>query len=298
MENAIDTIQLNFSKESLQLLNICLGIIMFGVALGLRISSFTNVLRHPTKLLVGVACQFLVLPLLTLALIYIIQPQASIALGMLLVAACPGGNISNFMVSFAKGNTALSVSLTAFATIAAVVATPINFAIWGNAYAPASQLLQTISVSPLDMVQAVVVLLGIPLALGLTVAEKLPTVAEKIVVPIRYLSIVIFAGFIAFALVANADYFKQYIFVVAGIVFIHNAIALSSGFVIAKLILKNTTDARAIAIETGIQNSGLGLVLIFNFFNGLGGMAIIAAWWGVWHIISGLTIATFWRYRQ
>lgn len=220
------------------------------------------------------------------------------ALGLILVAACPGGNISNFIVHRAGGNTALSVSLTAAATIFAIVMTPFNLAFWGDLYPPAASLVRETSVSPLQMAGTVAILLLLPLALGMVVNARFPKLTERMRGPMRILSLAIFAVFVLAALAANWRYFLDYVGVVAGIVFLHNGLALAGGYFLAAAGGLNEADRRAVSIETGIQNSGLGLVLIFNFFNGLGGMAIVAAWWGVWHILSGLLLAAWFRRRD
>ncbi|MCK5169160.1 MAG: bile acid:sodium symporter family protein, partial [Bacteroidales bacterium] len=248
----------------------------------------------------GIAAQFFLLPFLTLSLVLILDPTPGIALGMILVAACPGGNISNFMTSLAKGNTELSVSLTAVADVSALIMTPFNFAFWGEIYATiyskGSGLLIPIEIDPIEMFKTMFILLGIPLTIGMLFSYKFPKITSKIVKPIKIASIVIFASYIVGALALNWEYFYKYVHLVFLIVLIHNALALSTGFSIAKLFKLSKNNIRTITIETGIQNSGLALVLIFNpnLFNGNGSMAFIAALWGIWHIISGLGIATFW----
>ena len=109
---------------------------------------------------------------------------------------------------------------------------------------------------------------------------------------------VVFALFVVGALAANFKHFMEYIQFVVVVVFIHNGLALVTGFSLSTLLGLNSRDRRAVTFEMGIQNSGLGLILIFNLFNGLGGMAIITAWWGIWHIVSGLALATFWSKRD
>jgi BASS family bile acid:Na+ symporter len=110
----------------------------------------------------------------------------------------------------------------------------------------------------------------------------------------KLFSMVVFALFVVGALAANFQHFMKYIQFVVVVVLIHNGLALVTGFSLSTLLRLNERDRRAVTFEMGIQNSGLGLILIFNLFDGLGGMAIITAWWGIWHIISGLTLATFW----
>ncbi len=290
----IDSIQIHFSQEALWLLNLCLAIIMFGVALDISPSDFKRLWRNPKSSLLGVTSQFVILPALTFGLILILQPTPSIALGMIMVAACPGGNISNFMTHLSGGNTALSVSLTAFATIAAIFMTPFNLQFWGSLYQPTAAILQTVSINPLDIFKTIALILGLPLMLGMWWRIYQPELAKKMTKWLKPLSILIFLGFVAVAFSLNFDVFKKVIHLVILIVLIHNAAALSSGYLLARMFSLPLEDQKTLSIETGIQNSGLGLLLIFTFFEGLGGMTIVAAWWGIWHILSGLAISWFW----
>ena len=290
----IDSIQIHFSQEALWLLNLCLAIVMFGVALDISPSDFKRLWGSPKSSILGVVSQFIILPALTFGLILILQPKPSIALGMIMVAACPGGNISNFMTHLSGGNTALSVSLTAFATIAAIFMTPFNLQFWGNLYEPTASILRTVSINPLDIFKTIALILGLPLILGMWWRSYQPTIAQKMAKWLKPLSILIFMGFVAVAFSLNYDIFKKVIHLVILIVLIHNAVALSSGYLLARIFSLPLADQKTLTIETGIQNSGLGLLLIFTFFEGLGGMTIIAAWWGIWHILSGLAISWYW----
>ncbi len=299
----LDTIHLNFSPESLKLLNITIAFIMFGVALDLKLSRFKHVFLFPKPTLLGWASQFFVMPLMTFLLVLLINPTPGVALGMILVAACPGGNLSNFMTNHARGNTELSVTLTAISDFSAFIMTPLNFAFWGGLYARfyhrGSDMVLPIEIDALEMIKTMVVILGIPLLIGMLFAKYFPVITDKIKKPIKILSLVIFASYVVIALAKNFHYFLDYIHLIFLIVLIHNTLAFLSGYSIATLFKLKRQDVRTITIETGIQNSGLGLVLIFNpnLFNGIGSMAFIAAFWGIWHIISGLTVSTIWSYR-
>ena len=295
----LDKIRLNLGEGNMFVINITLAFIMFGVALNMNKKGFKLVLIHPKALFVGVLSQFLLLPALTYVLILILKPSPSIALGMVLVAACPGGNVSNFICSLAKGNLELSVAMTAVATIAAVVMTPINFAFWGGLYASSSGLVVPINIDWWQMSKVVLLLLGLPIALGMTVRRFFPKVAKKMDTPMRYFSILFFIALVLGAIVQNYTYFSVYVKLVVGIVLLHNLLAFATGFSFSTLMGLAERDRRSITIETGIQNSGLALVLIVNpnLFNGLGGMAFIAAFWGVWHIVSGMLIGGYWNYR-
>lgn len=294
MQQEIDSVRLNFNDSSLWILNVCLGIIMFGVALNLHLRDFREIIRHPKPILLGILSQFVALPALTFVVVWIMEPTASLALGMMLVAACPGGNISNFMSQMAGGNTALSVSLTAFSSIMAIIFTPLNLQLWGSLYAPTAGLLQEVSLNPMDVFQTILLILGIPLLLGMWVNHRWPRIAEMLVRYLRPLSILIFAGFVIIAFNNNMDIFLEYIQVILLLVLFHNALAFFTGYTVGSLGRLSFADRKTLTIETGIQNSGLGLLLVFSFFDGLGGMAIIAGWWGIWHIISGLSLASFW----
>ncbi len=305
---AFDHIRLNFSPAGLQVLNIALAFVMFGVALEIKLEHFKKLLQNPISAFVGVFSQFVVLPFLTFVLAVLLKDfiTPTIALGMILVAACPGGNVSNFISSLAKGNVALSVSLTAIATMAAVFMTPLNFSLWGNLYthflahSNASQLVRPLHIDTLQMFQTVFLILGIPLVLGIFVNTKFPDFTQKITKAIKRLSILLFAVIVVIAFAKNFHHFLVVIKYIFLIVLVHNALALASGYYMARIFKRPVVDRRTISIETGIQNSGLALVLIFNpkIFPPdleLGGMAIIAAWWGIWHIVAGLTLAGIWN---
>jgi BASS family bile acid:Na+ symporter len=216
---------------------------------------------------------------------------------MFLVAACPGGNVSNFLTSLAKGNVALSVSLTAVSSVAAIFLTPFNFSFWAGNYPPTAQLLQEVRLETLDVFLTIGLILGIPLLLGILTTSKFPELAKKLAKGIKPLSLVIFGALVLLALLGNYELFIVYIGAIFLWVLGHNFVGLASGFLTAKLARLPMKDVKTITIETGIQNSGLGLVLIFSFFSGLGGMALITAWWGIWHLISGILLASIWNNR-
>ena len=297
MQQELDTIILDFDSENLFFLNLTLAVIMFGVSLNITVSDFSRIIKKPKSVLIGVLSQFILLPAFTFLLVSIIKPIPSIALGMFMVAACPGGNISNFMTNYAKGNAALSVSLTAIATLLGIVMVPLNFQLWSGLYEPTSNLINTISISPLEMVKVISLLL-VPLILGMLVRNYFPKFALKTAPFFKIGSILFFMALIILALSKNITVFKNYIHYVFIIVLVHNILAFTLGYSIASIFGLSKRDRRTLAIETGIQNSGLGMLLIFSFFDGLGGMALLAAFWGIWHIISGLTIATFWSKKR
>jgi len=301
----LDHVRLNFSPSGLVFLNIALSFIMFGVALDIKVENFEEILRKPKSAIVGFISQAFLLPAFTFLLVLLLNPTPTIALGMILVAACPGGNISNFISSMARGNVALAVSLTAISTSVAIFFTPFNFALWGNLYInfynahSAAELVRPLEIDKYQMFQTVFILLGIPVIVGLLVSKKFPKLTEKIKKPINKGSLLFFVLMVITMLSANFSQFISYVHLVFIFVLLQNGLAMATGYYFGKLNKLSQTDQRTLAIETGIHNSGLALALIFNpkIFPPemeLGGMAIIAAWWGIWHIISGLTIAYFW----
>ena len=298
----IDSIQVNLNAGGMNTINIILAFVMYGVALGIKPQIFVDVFRKPKSVLLGMLCQLVLLPAFTCGLAILLTGWISpmMGLGMILVAACPGGNISNFMSSLGKANIELSVSLTAISTALAVFLTPFNFWLWGTLYLNSAAVTADIPrlVIPLmDVFKTIFILLGIPLVLGILTSQFLPKVANALKKPLQWLSIVIFLALVVLSFSSNIDAFLvsvKYIFIV---VLIHNLLALGIGYSVGTIAKVPFRDRRTLTIETGIQNSGLGLVLllgtsIFANFPPHGGMLVITAWWGIWHIISGLTVAT------
>jgi BASS family bile acid:Na+ symporter len=305
---ALNSVTINFGQEGMTIVNIILAFVMFGVALSIKTKTFKEVFTKPKSVIVGIVLQWVALPAVTfaiaLALSSFITPM--IALGMILVASCPGGNISNFISSLSKGNIELSVSMTAITTAAAPIVTPVNFFLWGTLY---SQIISVngdipVLVIPfMPMLEQILLLLGVPIVLGLLFARYFPDATKKITKPAQVLSILLFVGMVVVSFAQNFQILLDNIFYVFFIVLIHNACALSTGFFGGRLAKLPAKDVRSLTVEIGIQNSGLGLVLLFNpaifppdIWQGhYGGMLFITAWWGIWHIVSGLIIAHLFR---
>ena len=268
---------------------------MFGVALGIDTSDFKKIKRAPRAVAAGAISQMVLLPAVTFLIILIARPYPAIALGMVLVAACPGGNISNFISSISRADVALSVTLTAITTLLSPIFTPLNFSFWADLLPGTRHFRLQFELSYLDMLRTVLLLLVLPLAAGILFKKHFARLTRAVEKPIRLLSILILMGFIGVALFNNFDVFRSYLYVAFVLVLVHNASAIGTGYLTGKIARLDTPMRRTLAIETGIQNSGLALIIIFNFFGGNGGMAIIAAWWGVWHILSGLILAAVFR---
>ena len=299
--HVIDQIQVNLNAGGMNTINIILAFVMFGVALGIKPGVFIEVFRKPKSVLLGVLCQLVLLPAFTCLLAILLSGWISpmMGLGMILVASCPGGNISNFMSSLAKANIELSVSLTAISTSLAVLMTPFNFWLWGNAYlhfAPVAHEIPTLAIPLWDVFKTIFILLGVPLALGILTSRFLPKVANALKKPLQRISILFFIAMVFLSFASNMDAFLHCVKYIFLVVFIHNLLALSIGYSVGTIFRVPKKDRKTLTIETGIQNSGLGLVPLlgtplFTNFPPHGGMLVITAWWGIWHIISGLTVA-------
>lgn len=294
----LDQVRLNFNPTGIAIINGAIGLMMLGVALELKIDDFKRILSSPKAPAIGLAAQFLLLPAFTFLLVLIIRPFPSMALGMMLVAACPGGNLSNIITYLAKGNCAVSISMTAVSTIFAIFMTPLNVSFWGSMNSGTASILKQVSLNPIDVFVTVFIILGIPMTIGMTIGHFMPNLANKIRRPFKIFSLIFFIVIVCGALGANWHNFIKYIGLVVFAVFLHNALALNIGYWSGKIAKLDERDCRAVSIEVGIQNSALGLVLVFNFFDGLGGMAILVAWWGIWHIIAGLVTAFIFTRRD
>ncbi len=294
----IDEVQLNFSPQTLNVLNIILGLIVFGVALDIKVQDFKTLVKSPKPFIIGAASQFILFPFIAFLEVYFLHPQPSIALGILLVGACPGGNISNFMTQHANGNIALSIAMSAFSTALATIMTPFNVSLYAGQLDSTRSLMQDLSLNPYDMFYLIAVLMLIPMSLGMYVSYKFPAFAIKLKRIMKIASLTFFVGFLVFAFIINFKYISQLKGVASISVILLNFLGFTLGYLFAKSWKLNEKDSRAVSIETGIQNSGLALILIFNFFDGLGGMAVIAAFWGIWHIFAGLVLSTFWASKD
>lgn len=305
---SLNSIIINFGAGGMRIVNILLAVIMFGVALGIKLDIFKEVFKKPKSIIIGLCMQWIALPAITFAMAMALNRWITpmVAMGMILVASCPGGNISNFMSSFAKGNTELSVSMTAVATILAPLITPLNFYVWGNLYYYAISIhgdVPTLVIPFLPMLKEILLLLGVPIVLGMLFAHYFPKITAKIIKPVQYVSLVLFIAMVIGAFSQNFDIIVHNIFYIFIIVLIHNGLAFGTGFLGGTLGKVPVKDRRSMTIEVGIQNSGLGLILLFNpvifppeiWYGHYGAMLIVTAWWGIWHIISGIIVASVFR---
>jgi len=274
---------------------LALVLVMFSVALGLRVDDFAFLREKPLLFAGGVISQVVILPLVTFLLILVLRPAASIALGMIVVACCPGGAVSNLLTYLSRGNVAVSVALTATSSLLAAILTPTSILFWSQAYEPTATLLRTLDVNPLIFIGQTTLLLAVPLVLGMVLAARAPDVAARIKQRTTVLGVSVLVGVIIYGIV----YFFPVLFpalpLLGGIVVLHNTLAFATGALAGRALSRLSATRRALTFEIGIQNSGLALVILLSQLKGLGGAAAIAAVWGVWHLIAGGLLAVFFR---
>lgn len=293
----VDAIRISFNENSRIILRLVIATILFGIALGTTIDDFKAAVRRPKAIGVGVLAQFLLLPAITFVLTLLLGVSGSIALGMILVACCPPGNVSNIMTHQSGGDVALSVTMTAVSNLLAIVLMPLNFAFWGGLHPTGGELMRAINLDVVDMLIEVVGVIGVPFILGIAVGHFFPRFAAKgtkIVSPLAFSALL---ALILVSLLGNWSLFVAWIGVVAIAVAIHDGLALGLGYGIARAFRLPLPQTKAMTFEVGIRNAGLGLLLVFSFFEGLGGMALVAAWWGIWDIVAALAVARVWRRR-
>jgi len=293
----VDNIRIVFEESSLTTLKIVIGAILFGIALDTRLEDFAAALRRPGVIAIGVVAQFVFLPALTFVLTLALDVRGSVALGMILVACCPPGNVSNILTHRAGGDVALSVSMTAVGNVMSIFLMPLNVAFWGSLHPTGKKVLEDIDLSALDMLAEVAFVIGVPFVLGITIARLWPraaAVGHKVIGPLSFLAL---GAVIVIGVANNWDVFTAYIGIVLVAVFLHDALAMLIGYVIARATRLPGPATKAMTFEVGIRNAGLGLLLVFTYFDGLGGMALVAAWWGIWDIIAGLAVAAAWKAR-
>jgi len=274
---------------------LALMLVMFSIALGLRVDDFRFLIDKPILFLGGVLAQVFVLPFVTWALILVLSPPASVALGMIVVACCPGGAISNLMTYLSRGNVAASVALTATSSLLAAILTPASILFWSHSYEPTSTLLKTLDVSPFVFLTQTTLLLALPLLLGMIVAARAPDVAARIKRHAALLGTSVLVGVVIYGIVYFSDILIPVLSVIGIIVLLHNAVAFATGAAAGLVLSGMTATRRALTFEIGIQNSGLALVILLSQLQGLGGAAAVAALWGVWHLIAGGLIVGLFR---
>lgn len=291
----IDLVRLNLNQSSMNVLKIIIAIIMYGVALDLKFDDFLKMLKKPKAFIAGTLGHYLLFPTLAFLLILIIDMKPSMALGFIMVAACPGGNISNVMTSLSKGNTALSVSISSFTTILSMLATPFYLLFLGKYIPGADKLLTEIKLETWDVFEGVFIILGLPLLLGMITRKLRPDLALKGHKLLGKLSFVFLILFVLGALSANFKFFIDYANMILGLVLSLNLLALILAFIMGKISNLDRSDVNALSYSMGVRNTALGLALVFQFFQGLGGMAMVVAFYGLIQVGLGILMTHLWK---
>ncbi len=280
------------------LLSTVLATMVFAVALELRTEDFARVFRTPRAVVAGLVPQFVLLPVGTWLATLALDLPPNTEAAMILVACCPGGSLSNVVTHFGRGNTALSVSISAVAALMALLLTPLNFT-WMVSTNPATAgWLRTLDIDASAIWWSLLALLALPMVLGLAVTRRMPVLAERIRKPLASFSLLALLAFIVLGLVKERHLLTAQLLPQLMVVVLHNAAGLGLGWLAASAFRVAEPDRRAITIEGGMQNSGLALGIIAVQFNADLGMVIIASLWGMWHIVSGMTLATLWRRKD
>ena len=292
--DSVDTIKINFNPDNLVVLNAILALLMFGIALDIRKEDFEMLWKNPKPAIIGMIGQLVILPIVTVGLVFLFNPSPSVALGMIAISACPGGNNSNYTTHLARGNTALAITTTSISVLACIVTMPLYIWIGAKIVPNMTSLNREVSINPLDMAKIIGLLILAPLLIGMYINNRHTALADRIRKPFKILSLILFFGLIFGALAANIDNISKYVGKVFFIVLILNILAFAIGYSFGKLNKLSEADCRALTFETGIHNITLALIIIFNFFDGLGGMALVAAWYGIWDLMTGFALAMWW----
>jgi len=264
-------------------ISILLGIIMFGMGMTLSVDDFKEVLKQPKKVAIGVLAQFTIMPLIAFGLAVGFRLPPEVAAGVILVGCCPGGTSSNVMTYLAKGNVALSVAITSCTTLLAPFVTPALILLLASKWLP---------VSVGAMFWSVVKIILIPIVLGLIAKMLFRKQVEKSVKAMPLVSVVAIVAIVAAVVSGNQQKIAEIGLLILLVVILHNSLGYLLGYGLARLMKLDYSDRKAIAIEVGMQNSGLGAALAAAHFSPLA--AVPSAIFSVWHNISGSLLATWW----
>src|SRR5690625_440986 len=268
-------------------ISLVLGIIMFGMGLTLSLEDFKGIVKTPKSVLIGVFAQYTIMPLLAYGLANLFQLPPEVAVGVILVGCCPGGTASNVITFLAKGNTALSVTITAISTILAPILTPALTLLFASKWLP---------VSAGDMFLSIVQIVLIPIALGIVVQVFFHKQVEQSVKVLPLVSVIGIVAAASAVVAVNTDNIATTGLMIFSVVVLHNVLGLLLGFLLAKVLRLDFRDQKAVSIEVGMQNSGLGSALALAHFAPVA--AVPSALFSVWHNISGSLLASWWNKKN
>ena len=291
----IDRLQVDLGDGFQLATKIVIAVFLFGVALDVRPGDLRDVVRRPLAIGAGLLAQYAVMPVLTLLLTLALDVRGSVAIGMILVVCCPAGNLSNILTHRARGDVALSISLTTASNVVAIVLTPVAVAFWCGLNPAADDLMRDVAIDAWGMVAEVALLIGLPFALGLIVAWRLPRFAARARRYVEPGALVLLLLIVVGGLAGQFEAFRSYVGAVALAIVLQNAISLAVGYGTGRGLRLPEPGVRAMTFELGVRNTGLALVLALGFFGDLGGVAFVAALWGLWDVTTGLVLSTWWK---
>lgn len=265
-----------------------LGIIMFGMGMTMTVEDFKGVLQSPKAVVIGVVAQFVVMPGLAYLLCQLFQLPPEIAIGVILVGCCPGGTASNVITYMAKGNTALSVACTSVSTLLAPVLTPAIF------YLLASQWIE---INALSMLGSILQVVLFPIILGLIVRAVWKQKVDAYIQVMPLISVIAIVAIVAAIIGGSKAQILESGLLILAVVALHNGLGYLLGFWASRVFKLPYADSKAIAIEVGMQNSGLGVALAAVHFAASPVTAVPSAIFSLWHNISGPALATYWASR-
>jgi len=264
-----------------------LGVVMFGMGMTLTFQDFKRVLQRPWEVLLGVVAQFLIMPLAAWFLVWLFALPPELAIGVVLVGTCPGGTASNVISYLAKGDVALSVSMTMATTLLAPVVTPTLTWLLAGSWIEVSFTAMMISIAQMVL---------LPLLLGLTAHHFFERTVEKILPVMPVVSVVTIVLLVGGVVALGAESLLDVGLLMAAIVVLHNAFGLVLGYGMARLFRLDSKKARTVSIEVGMQNSGMAASLAVLYFSPAA--AIPGAIFSVWHNISGSIVANYFARRD
>ncbi len=264
-------------------ITILLGIVMFGMGLTLKAVDFKLILTNPLPVIIGVCAQYIIMPLSAFLIAYIMNLPSELAAGLVLLGSVPGGTASNVMVYLAKGNVPLSITMTSFSTLLAPIATPLILLLLAGKWMP---------VDPMAMFTSIIQVIILPIILGIIVRKFAPRIVEKSMNVIPLISVVAIMIIVSAVVAGNVASIASAGFIVFTAVALHNAFGLLFGYLTALVLGLDESNRRAISIEVGMQNSGLGVALATAHFGPFAALPSVLG--AVWHNISGPILATYW----
>jgi bile acid:Na+ symporter, BASS family len=264
-------------------ITILLGVVMFGMGLTLKAVDFKIIFTKPLPVLLGVCAQFIIMPSVAFILAKLLNLPAELAAGLVLLGCVPGGTASNVMVYLAKGNVPLSIAMTSVSTLLAPIMTPLLLLLLAGQWMP---------VDPVAMFMSIVQVIIVPIILGLVIKKFFPVAVEKSLTVLPLISVAAIITIVAAVVSGNAASIAASGLLIFTAVMLHNGFGLLLGYFTGKVLGQNEVNRRAISIEVGMQNSGLGVALATAHFGPMAALPSVLA--AAWHNISGPILATYW----